>query len=299
MNTASLSSAEKKNKMPENLVPVRMVKLNLLLVLTLLICSCSVFAQRTNVIALEPATGGLMKVQATVAGHKGTFLFDSGSGLSSISPEFATLIGCEPWGQITGFRMGGDRLDMLRCNRLAFDFGNRTLQAEAVGVFDVSKYLPAEVGHVDGTIALDLFADQVFTLSYGRHLLQLLDGRDVARRKPELRMPVHIVRNAEGFALSVDLPVKTAAGTAWFEMDSGNTSPFVIVNDSLAALFQLPEDAKRAPITLTLGDGTTFSGEARVRKLILDGNLGVSFLVTHDVTVDVPHSAAWIDRSSR
>ncbi len=285
--------------MPENLVPVRMEKLNLLLVLTFLIGSCSAFAQRTTVLTLEPATGGLMKVQATVAGHKGTFLFDSGSGVSSISPEFAALIGCEPWGQITGFRMTGDRLDMQRCNHLTFDFGKKTLQAEAIGVFDVSKYLPAEIGQVDGTIALDLFADQVFTLSYGRHLLQLLDSRDVARRKPKLRMPVHIVCNAEAFALSVDLPVKTAAGTAWFEMDSGNTSPFVIVSDSVAALFQLPADAKRAPITLTLGDGTTFKGEARVRKLILDGNLGVSFLATHDVTVDVPHAVAWVDQSSR
>ena len=240
-----------------------------------------------------------MKVQATVAGHKGTFLFDSGSGVSSISPEFAALMGCEPWGQITGFRMTGDRLDMQRCNRLIFDFGNKTLQAEAVGVFDVTKYLPADVGHVDGTIALDLFADQVFTLSYRRHFLQLLDSRDRAHRKPELRMPVHIVRDAEGFALSVDLPVKTAAGTTWFETDSGNTSPFVTVNDSLAALFQLPADAKKIPITLTLGDGTKFQGAARVRKLILDGNLGVSFLATQDVTVDVPHAVAWVDQSSR
>ena len=282
-----------------NLVPVKMEKLNLLFVLTFLVCSCSAFAQRPTVLRLEPANGGLMKVQATVAGHKGTFLFDSGSGVSSISPDFAALIGCEPWGQITGFRMTGDRLDMQRCNRVIFDFGNKTLQAEAIGVLDVSKYLPAQVGHVDGTIALDLFADQVFTLSYGRHLLQFLDSREVARQKSELRTPVHIVRDAEGFALSVDLPVKTAAGTAWFEMDSGNTSPFVLVNDSLAALFQLPADAKRAPITLTLGDGTTFKGEARVRKLILDGNLGVSFLATHDVTVDVPHSVAWVDESSR
>ncbi len=240
-----------------------------------------------------------MKIQATIAGHKGTFLFDSGSGISSISPEFAALIGCDPWGQITGFRMTGDRLDMQRCDHLTFDFGNKKLQAQAVGVFDVSKYLPAEVGHVDGTIALDLFADQVFTLSYGRHFLQLRNIEDIARRNPELRMPVHIVRNAEGFALSVDLPVKTTAGTAWFEMDSGNTSPFVIVNDSLAALFQLSADAKRAPIKLTLGNGTMFEGEARVRKLILDGNLGVSFLATHDVTVDVPHATAWVDQSSR
>ena len=292
-----IRARESKNEMREDLVYLRMKRHNLLLALIFLICSYSAFGQRPT-LALEPAAGGLMKLQASVAGHKGTFLFDSGSGVSSISPDFAALIGCQPWGQITGFRMSGDRLDMQRCNHLTFDFGTKSLPAQAVGVFDVSKYLPGEVGHVDGTIALDLFADQVFTLSYRRHSLQLLNDRDTSRRSPELRMPVHIVREAEGFALSVDLPVKTSAGTAWFEMDSGNTSPFVIVNDSLAALFQLPADAKRASIKVTLGDGSIFEGEARVRKLILDGNFGVSFLATHDVTVDVPHAAAWVDQSS-
>ncbi len=198
-------------------------------------------------------------------------------------------------------RLSDDRRPpgMQQCNHLTFDFGNRLLQAQAIGVFEVYEYLPGDVGHVDGTIALDLYANQVVTLSYGRHSLQLLGKRDAARLAPSLRMPVRIVRAAEGVALSVNLPVKTSAGVAWFDMDSGNTSAFIIVNNPLAALFQLPEDAMKAPVKVTLGDGTAFEGEASVRKLILDGNLGVSFLATHDITVGIPHAAAWVDRRSR
>jgi hypothetical protein len=238
-----------------------------------------------------------MKVHAIVSGHEGTFLFDSGSGVSSVSPEFAASIGCHPWGQITGFQMTGDRLNMQMCEHLTFDVGGKSFAPPAVGVFDVTKYIPAEVGHVNGTIALDLFANDAFTLSYGGHFLKLLDSKEIARRSLDLCMPIRLVRTAEGLALTVDIPVKTLAGTAWFEVDSGNTSAFVILNAPLASLFEIPADTKQAPIKLTLADGTAFEGKARVLNLILDGNLGASFLMTHDITVDVPHEVAWIDQA--
>lgn len=264
------------------------------LVLSVLMLPCAALAQRSTVISLEPAGHGLMKVHATISGHQGTFLFDSGSGVSSISPEFATAIGCHPWGQITGFRMSGDRLDMRLCENLTATLGDRSFTKSAVGVFDVSKYLPADVGHVDGTLALDLFEHETFTLSYGGHFIKLLGREAIAHQPSSLRMPIHEVRMAEGLALTIDLPVKTTAGTAWFEMDSGNTSPLVIVNTPIAAAMDLPANTREMPIKLTLGDGSTFEGKARVLNLILDGNLGISFLATHDVTIDVPHAFAWI-----
>ena len=272
-----------------------MLKLQTPLILFFLVFACSARGQQSDTIALEPALHGLLKMHATVSGHKGTFLFDSGSGVSSISPEFAAKLGCRPWGQITGFRMTGERLDMELCEHLNFGIAGRLFSPFAVGVFDVSKFLPTEVGHVDGTIALDLFANEAFTLSYSAHYLKLLDRATVSRQSSETRMPVRLVRTAEGLALTVDIPVKTTAGTAWFEVDSGNTSPFVIVNDSLAALFDLPSDAKHSPIKLSLGDGASYEGKARVLHLILDGNLGAGFLVTHDITIDIPHAVAWID----
>lgn len=108
-------------------------------------------------------------------------------------------------------------------------------------------------------------------------------------------MPVHLVRDAEGLALTVNLPVLTSAGTAWFEMDSGNTSSLVLVNKPLAPLFQMkPEGKDASSVSLNLEDGTAFTGEARVLDLILDGNLGTSFLASHDVTIDLPHQTAWV-----
>ncbi len=71
-------------------------------------------------IPLQSYVDGLYTVQLTVNGQTGTFLFDTGEGLSVLSPDFATRVHCEPWGQITGFRFSGDRLDAPHCDQLTF-----------------------------------------------------------------------------------------------------------------------------------------------------------------------------------
>jgi hypothetical protein len=267
-----------------------------LLVMLLFVVAPFAWAQEPTTVMLEPAVRCLLKLHATVAGHDGTFLFDSGSGFSSLSPEFAAAIGCHPWGQITGFRMTGQRLDMQRCDRITVSLAGRSFPGNTLGVFDLSKYLPSEVGHLDGTIALDLFANQALTLSYGGHFIRFGERFTLAHETRGLRsMPIHLVRDAEGLALTVNLPVITSAGTAWFEMDSGNTSNLVLVNKALAPLFQSETEGKDISIiSFKLEDGTTFKGDARVLDLILDGNFGTSFLSSHNVAIDLPHQTAWV-----
>jgi hypothetical protein len=72
---------------------------------------------------LEPHPGGIamMTVRAKVRGEEGLFMFDTGGGISYISPSFAQTVGCKVWGQITGFTLTGQRLDMPRCDGVFFD----------------------------------------------------------------------------------------------------------------------------------------------------------------------------------
>ncbi len=264
-------------------------------VLFLLLLSASLLrAQQATTVRFQPVAHGLLTVQATIGGKQGTFLFDSGNGVEIISPAFAAAIACHPWGQITGFRMQGQRLSHNHCDHVPVDLAGNTFQADSLSVIDLAPLMPPDVPHLDGAIGLDLFAGRAFTLSYSGAWLRLLDKTSLLQATRGLRaVPIHIVRDAEGVALTVNLPVVTPAGTAWFEMDSGNTSSVVLVNKALAPLFSLPADGD-APAHLTLADGTTFDGEARVLDLILDGNLGTSFLSRHDVTVDLPAGSAWI-----
>jgi len=84
------------------------------------ICLCAAanlcVAQSTAPVAtipLEPYLRAQAVVQATVSGQTGTFLFDTGVGVSNFTPAFMKKIDCRPWGRLTGFRMTGERLDVI------------------------------------------------------------------------------------------------------------------------------------------------------------------------------------------
>lgn len=257
----------------------------------------AVHAAPAEPIRLEPFMGRGLIMHAVIAGHPGVFVFDSGGGISNITPEFAAQIGCKPWGQITGFQMSGHRLDMQRCDSVDIQVGSHRVHRETLGVFDMNTLMPTGSSErVDGTLGLDVFDGDVVSFSYANRTLTVLDKAGVAalsrRAKP---MPIHVVRDAEGLALTINLPVRTDAGTAWFEMDSGNTSPFVLVGKHLADRFNLQNDPKaKQEINATLTDGSAFDGAAKVLDLTLDGNLGTTFLSRYDVTVDLPNRRAWV-----
>ena len=254
-------------------------------------------AHSAQPIRLDPFMGRALVVHASINGHPGVFMFDSGGGVSNITPGFAAQIGCKPWGQISGFQMSGKRLDMQRCDDVAVRIGEHQAHRETIGVFDMDKLLPTgSTERVDGTLGLDVFDGKVVRFSYAERTLTVLDeAASAALAKHGNALPIHVVRDAEGLALTINLPVRTARGTAWFEMDSGNTSPFVLVGKHLAELFDLKDDPKAQQTwKATLADGSPVAGSAKVLDLTLDGNLGTTFLSRYDVTIDLPNQRAWV-----
>ena len=97
--------------------------LALLFLLTFLLLRVDASTQPLAVIELGSHPGGthMMTIKASVNGKQGLFMFDTGGGVSYIDPAFARSIGCDPWGQISGFMLTGQRLDMQRCDGLKFD----------------------------------------------------------------------------------------------------------------------------------------------------------------------------------
>lgn len=262
----------------------------------LLICLLTTLgpALHAETIPLTPYIQTGRTVHAIINGQAGTFLFDTGGGLSLLTPAFAAKIGCIPWGQVTGHQMSGKRIDAQRCNDISLQFGALKTTMDGIGVFDFEKLLPPDAPHIDGSLALDLFDDKVVMFSQSRNVLTVLNTlpktlQDCAS------IPVHVVREAAGFALTVSLPVRTPSGTAWFEMDSGNVSPYTLVNKAIAASLGM-RPVIRAPQTtaLTLDDGHTISLKTIVDDLVIDGNLGTNFLVGHDVVIDIKARRGWI-----
>ncbi|WP_041592540.1 aspartyl protease family protein [Terriglobus roseus] len=118
-------------------------------------------------IALKPYLGVLWSFGAEIGGKPGVFLFDTGGGITVITPESAKAIGCAPWGQLSGFRMRGDRVDMTRCNDVSVRANGATLMTATVGVFDFAKLLPKDAPPLAGSVALSSFTGKVVTIDLG------------------------------------------------------------------------------------------------------------------------------------
>jgi len=250
------------------------------------------------VIELTPHPGGtaMMTVRAQVRGHEGVFIFDTGGGVSYLSPAFAQTVGCKPWGQITGFTLTGQRLDMPRCDGFSFDVQGHNFSGPIFGVFDLMKYMPPNVPRIDGSIGLDVFSSHAITLSLSQKTLTVESSTSLAARaKRSKEVPIRLVRDAGGVALAVEVAVPTPAGMSWMELDSGNGGATVI-GKHLAPLLKL-DASKKEPqsASFQIAGGIPVEGMARVNEtLIMDGNIGTRFMLKWDLTLDLSKGRAWL-----
>jgi hypothetical protein len=244
-------------------------------------------------------------LHGSVRGIPGLFLFDTGGGVTLVSPEFAKKIGCEPWGRLSGHRMMGDRLDASRCDDVPVVLpqasgGTRTYRAPVTAVVDVTSFLPEGAAPVEGSIALDLFAGKTITIDFPAQRLIVESPQSLqARIAGAHELPVSLSREMQGRALAASLGVPTAKGMAWMELDTGNGGT-ILVSQPYADAFGL--DAKQeGPQSADFEVSKDFraTGTAFTPNMILDGNLGMPFLKDKIVTLDLGSGRLWIAASSK
>jgi len=247
------------------------------------------------VIPLEAYLSSQTAIRLSVAGHEGLFLFDTGEGVSTITPQFAAAIGCAPWGQVTGYRMSGERLDFPRCDNLHFEAQGQRFPAPIAGVFDIMSLLPSDVPVLAGAVGLDIFAGRVITIEPRADRLTIETAKSLAARiRTAKEVRARLVRDAEGVALAADGGVETSRGTAWMELDTGNGGALAIANH-VAPLLGLARDEKReTPISFMLSGGILVSGNTRTRDLIMDGNISNQFLRNWNLTLDLVNGRVWL-----
>jgi len=245
-------------------------------------------------IPLEPYLRAQAVVHAVVNGQSGTFLFDTGEGVSSFSPAFAAKVGCHPWGRISGFRMSGERVDSPHCDNVIFELAGQSLSAPVVSILDVMKFMGPGLPPVDGALGLDLFAHKLITIVPRRQIV-LESPKSMSRRISNAReLPIRMVRDVEGIALSVDGAVRTPDGLAWMELDSGNGGSLVVANH-IAPLLGLATDISAPrPGRIELANGMAVEGTLRTRDLIMDGDISAQFLNRWTLTLDLEHGSAWL-----
>lgn len=107
-------------------------------------------------------------------------------------------------------------------------------------------------------------------------------------------IPIRLVRDVEGAALTVNVGIPTTQGMLWMELDTGNTGP-TLIGRHAAALVGLNSDKKDVQeLAMPLVPGVVVHGRARVRDLIMDGDIGRDFLNRWDLTLDLAHERGWL-----
>jgi len=239
-------------------------------------------------IALEPYRDTIA-VRANVGGQDGFFTFDTGGGVSLLTPAFAAKIGCKPWGRLSGFAMMGNRIDTPRCDDVAVTIAGKKLKAPVAGVFDLMSLFPKDAVPLDGSLALNVFEGKAITIDFPAKTLTIDTPATPEKRMREgTEVEARLTREAQGRALAVSVAVPTPQGKVWMELDSGN-SRTILISKPYAALFGLDPD-KKEPQSVDF----PLAGSIRVKAdrafapdMIIDGNIGMPFLKNAVVTFDL------------
>ncbi|TCP83639.1 hypothetical protein C8J42_11821 [Sphingomonas sp. PP-CE-1A-559] len=256
--------------------------------------------ERPRTIPLSPYLGVLWSFEADFGGKRRTFLFDTAGGITAITPESAAEIACLPWGQLTGFRMRGDRVDLPRCDDVTIRSNGATLAAPTVGVLDFSTLLPKDAPPLAGSVALDSFAGNVVTIDLAHRQIVLETTASMKRRISSGReVELRLSREVAGLAMTPFVAVQTPKGKVWMELDTGSNSS-IIVSAHDAELFAMkPHD--KEPQTFRgklVGDIALAVDDARSMPLAIDGNIGAGVLKDWIVTLDIVRGRAWFSPAS-
>jgi len=247
-----------------------------------------------DVLPLVQIDDGIEAVQASVAGHQGLFLFDSGIGTSLITPGLAARIGCKPWGKVTGFRAIGERITMPRCNETTVTLGGMEVVMPQLSVLDLAHLMGPAGAKLSGAIGLDVFAGRVVTLDVAHHQLIIEDKKSLKHlKKAAQEMPIRLARAADGAALTADLGVPTSEGTLWMELDTGDYGPSLVDQDAARLSGLDPANPARQAWKKPLSGDFAIEGTAVVKDLILDGDLGRDVLRHWLVTLDLSSGRGW------
>ncbi|MEZ5995368.1 MAG: aspartyl protease family protein [Hyphomonadaceae bacterium] len=245
--------------------------------------------ERGEAIVLYPYAGQLKTIEVSIGGRPARLLFDTGAGVTALTPQFAAQIGCAPVGVITAFRMDGERVRFQRCPApVHIEAGGLDVSAD-VAVFDLLSLLPPDLPPLDGVAGLDIFRGRAITLQADLSAI-VVETPASLRRRTRGRAPARIRLSQEGGGAGVTAfaPAPSRIGDLWLLLDSGNLAGLRLHPSAAEAL------GGPGPVTLAVEGAAPFEATPEiVDDLIYDGVLDASFMRGYAITLDLGRARAW------
>lgn len=249
--------------------------------------------------------GHMLAVPVVVGDAETTFIFDTGIGVSLISPELAAQVSCVPLGETyTGRRMSGQAVTVPMSTLSSLKLGHHTIENMAIGVFDLAG--------IAGLVSLTSFRSTAVTIDYPAGAIVIEDERSLADRVARgTSVAIHVHEDgpySTGVYLHVTLP---GGQSAKVEVDTGSDN--LILNQPFAAQNAIDlegESTRRLlgqdetgheyaryfttlPGNISLTEAPTFcqhDPQVMFQKIIYDGLVGDAFLRNFITTYDLANS---------
>lgn len=230
---------------------------------------------------LWPYFRDLRTVQVQVGTDTLRFLFDTGAGITALTPDAAARIGCAPRGRDVGHRMSGEPVTFQRCDTATLRWAGGESHLSPIGVFDLASVLPPELPRLDGALGLDAFRGRLVVLDWPANRIRVDGELPPGVPAPTLRPAT----GESGRSFSVFVRSTAARGEAWLLLDSGNLRGLLlaphVLDDSLVDV------ASATEVWLGLDSLRSHRLPFTRAELILDGAIGTDFLQRGPLILDL------------
>jgi hypothetical protein len=243
------------------------------------------------------ALGKVPTIEVFINGKNRLFYFDSGGGVSAISPALAKEIGCEPFGEMTAYNAGGMKFSVKRCEDVLLSLGGFSVRRD-MAVFDPMQFFPKATAKIEGSIALDAFDAQILTMDFRNDRLWVESEKSFQRRIKDMKPLVsRLSREAGGATLDVFIAAQTPRGRIWLLHDTGNTNKLLFrpsAQEQLGINFNGADGEKVIkPVKFDMIGLGAIEAEAREREMIYDGMLSYDIIETILWTIDLRTGKSW------
>ncbi|WP_235964418.1 aspartyl protease family protein [Pedobacter gandavensis] len=257
----------------------------------------SVYSQDS--LSLQAYEENLKTIDVYIQGKKYSFLFDTGGGETTISPEIARVLNKNTYGSLTGFRMSGDIIKTVKANGITMKIGHTEIFHPSVAVLDIMSLLPKEFPRIDGLISLKTFENQILTLDLARNTLYIESEKSAVNRiKGKQPIESRFANGLTGTELNIFIGIPKNNFSYWFLFDSGNSGPLLLSNETALQWglrkSKLDSTINKSSVNILLGK-SNFRAVPFFRDIIYEGVLNWDSMAKFVFTIDFKRKQVWMN----
>ena len=249
---------------------------------------------------MKPYVGRLITLDVQLGDQEAPMLFDTGAGVTAVTPELASALDCAPFGRLVGHRMSGERVDFERCGGQTISFGGREFSSD-IYVFDLMALLPEGLPALGGIVSLTSFADHPFTLDLeNKQIIVETESSLRDRVKDAKQGELRILKGTGGDGeITVLVGVDAEIGDLWFLLDSGNLDQVIVAPHTLVQLgatADLVSPLKIGDVTkqeIEIAGVGAATVDVRLSDILYDGVINEALMRRYLITFDLAAERIW------